>query len=166
MCTWHVWDALGTLAVGPSLVCSDCADRLPDTRTRAGPTHPATSQPSSGSLGLCFQHLVSPLPVPSSSKSLGCADPESLMGEAGEARPGNRVRPSFPLWQHRANPCFVVYGADVTSSGQSHFFFKLDGTSFWAPRCCPREPNNHGMVGRGTRPAKVQETSSEGCPGP
>lgn len=119
MCTRHVWDALGTLAVGPSLAHSDCPGGLPGTRTGARPTH--FSAQFWESVGLLPASRLPPaypiiLQTPGLLQALG-----SLMGEAGEARAGNRVRPSIPLWQHRASSCFVVCGADVTSSGQSLF---------------------------------------------
>lgn len=90
------------------------------------------------------------------------------MGEAGETRPGNSVRPPSPLWQHPANSCFVVCEADITSSGQSHFFLSWIGQVSGPSDAAHGNPTIMAWweeCHRGTRPARVQETSWERCPG-
>lgn len=88
------------------------------------------------------------------------------MGEAGEARPGNSVRPSFSLWQHRANSCFVVYGADVTSSGQSHFFLSWVGQVSGPPGTAQSNPTIMAWWGEGSGQPGSRRPAGRGVPGP
>lgn len=139
------------LTISPSLACSLTvqADLL-GTRTGAGHTHHATSQP--GLLGVVGLLLLSPLPPasPRTLPALGLCRPWGVDEGGRRSQAWKQCQTSFHCGSIELT--LVVYGADVTF-GQSHFF-KLWGMCFRAPRCCPWEPNNYGTGGRAPQRGK------------
>lgn len=156
MCTWHVPDALG---IWPSVLHCRAQTVQVAPRHQDGPPPPATSQPSSGSLWVCFQHLSSLLPVTSSSKPPGSCGPWGV--QWGLVTVSDR-----PFHCGSIEPTLALWLMELTSPPlASHIFFKLGGTSLWAPRCCPREPNNYGMVGEGPGQPGSRRLAGRGVPG-